>query len=111
MSDLSERVAREHQRVWSLLAVTCQCGWSWTKPEDNQVPFTTHIVEITKAEVQKALAEQMSAKAALLRATRDEMLRAILAREPHDFTGDDTTRYAAYAQAWESAARMARGES
>lgn len=110
MSALSDLISREHQ----YMPDGCTCGDHWAPSPETRGsfrPHVEHVVEVTKAEVRKALAEQMGTKAALFRATRDEMLRAIFAHEPHDFDADDIIRYAAYTQAWESAARMARGES
>lgn len=73
------------------------------------------LVTATAAVIETAVRAQVAAELDVIaqqyRATSHEMGRVVLAREPRDFGTGDLIRYDAFASAWETAARTARGES
>jgi hypothetical protein len=84
----------------------------WESLPNETRALLVRLVTPVLAAVREQIAAEVTGIALEYRATSDEMHRVVMAREPHDFTADDVTRYAAYASAWESAAaRIARGAS
>lgn len=73
--------------------------------------LVTATATLIEADVRAQVAAELDVIAQQFRATSDEMTRVVLAREPRDFGTDDLIRYDAFASAWETAARTARGES
>lgn len=60
MTDLSDKIAAEHRRIWNTVWITCRCGWSNTEPPvADRDAFLAHVADVTERAVRETIAQQL----------------------------------------------------